>query len=264
MDGITYKLEKFEGPLDLLLNLIKKNKFRIEDIPISLICDQYLEYISMAQRLDIELAVEFLSMASELMLIKSKMLLPREVPEEEDPRARLAEAIARLEAAKQAAVKLGERYAKFQGRMEKDTDEISVDRTFVADQDPERLYDAMRRVLSYASTHKEARGELVRPIAKPIIPVELKIIGIMEHFREQDSTCDLGTLLDDAVSRPDLVAIFIGVLELIKLGRLVIIEGADELETLHGVGTRFAIGVSTSDGDGDDDSIAAAVSEMNK
>lgn len=248
MDGITYKLEKFEGPLDLLLNLIKKNKFRIEDIPISLICDQYLEYISMAQRLDIELAVEFLSMASELMLIKSKMLLPREVPEEEDPRARLAEAIARLEAAKQAAVKLGERYAKFQGRMEKDTDEISVDRTFVADQDPERLYDAMRRVLSYASTHKEARGELVRPIAKPIIPVELKIIGIMEHFREQDATCDLGTLLDDAVSRPDLVAIFIGVLELIKLGRLVIIEGKDELETLHGVGTRFAIGVGMSDG----------------
>lgn len=264
MTGITYKLEKFEGPLDLLLNLIKKNKFRIEDIPISLICDQYIEYISMAQKLDIELAVEFLSMASELMLIKSKMLLPREVPEEEDPRARLAEAIARLEAAKQAAVKLGERYSRFNGRMEKDTDEISVDKTFVADQDPDRLYDAMRRVLSYASTHKEARGELVRPIAKPIIPVELKIIGIMEHFGDRDSICDLGTLLDDAVSRPDLVAIFLGVLELIKLGRLVIIEGADELETLHGVGTRFAIGVGdTSDTDKDDD-ISAQLSEMNE
>lgn len=109
MEGITYKLEKFEGPLDLLLNLIHKNKVQIEDIPISLICDQYIEYIARAQELDIELAVEFLSMASELMLIKSRMLLPREVPEEEDPRARLAEAIARLEAAKKAAAKLGEK-----------------------------------------------------------------------------------------------------------------------------------------------------------
>ena len=110
MEEITYKLEKFEGPLDLLLNLIHKNKVQIEDIPISLICDQYIEYIAKAQELDIELAVEFLSMASELMLIKSRMLLPREVPEEEDPRARLAEAIARLEAAKKAAEKLGELY----------------------------------------------------------------------------------------------------------------------------------------------------------
>ena len=74
MEEITYKLEKFEGPLDLLLNLIHKNKVQIEDIPISLICDQYIEYIAKAQELDIELAVEFLSMASELMLIKSRML----------------------------------------------------------------------------------------------------------------------------------------------------------------------------------------------
>ena len=95
--------------------------------------------------------------------------------------------------------------------MAKDTDEISVDKTFVADQDPQKLYDAMRRVLSYANTHKEARGELVRPMAKPIIPVELKIIGIMKHFSDGVQSCDLGTLLDDAVSRPDLVAIFIGV-----------------------------------------------------
>ena len=125
MEEITYKLEKFEGPLDLLLNLIHKNKVQIEDIPIALICDQYVEYIARAQSLDMELAVEFLNMASELMLIKSRMLLPREVPEEEDPRARLAEAIARLEAARKAAAKLGDRYKIYGGRMAKDTDEIS-------------------------------------------------------------------------------------------------------------------------------------------
>lgn len=260
MEEITYKLDKFEGPLDLLLNLIHKNKVQIEDIPISLICDQYIEYIAKAQELDIELAVEFLSMASELMLIKSRMLLPREVPEEEDPRARLAEAIARLEAAKKAAEKLGERFKIYGGRMAKDTDEISVDKTFVADQDPQKLYDAMRRVLSYANTHKEARGELVRPMAKPIIPVELKIIGIMKHFSDGVQSCDLGTLLDDAVSRPDLVAIFIGVLELVKMRRLVIIEGADEFETLHGTRTRFAVGVAPDDTEAEN----ADLAEMNR
>ena len=73
MAELTYKIETFEGPLDLLLSLIKKNKVNIEDIPIVLIFDQYMEYIAEAQKLDMELASEFILMASELMLIKSKM-----------------------------------------------------------------------------------------------------------------------------------------------------------------------------------------------
>ena len=89
---LTYKLEQFEGPLDLLLSLIQKNKVSITDIPISLICDQYIEYITEAQNLDMELASEFIVMASELMLIKSRMLLPKEAEDEEDPRATLTDA----------------------------------------------------------------------------------------------------------------------------------------------------------------------------
>ena len=86
MDAITYRLDQFEGPLDLLLNLIAKNKVSITDIPIALICDQYMEYIEKAQELDMDIASEFILMASELLLIKSKMLLPRPEKEEEDPR----------------------------------------------------------------------------------------------------------------------------------------------------------------------------------
>jgi transcription antitermination factor NusA-like protein len=92
MDALTYKLEQFEGPLDLLLTLIQKNKVSITDIPISLICDQYLEYIREAEALDMDIASEFIVMASELMLIKSKMLLPKEeepVEDEGDPRDEL-------------------------------------------------------------------------------------------------------------------------------------------------------------------------------
>lgn len=238
---LTYRLEKFEGPLDLLLNLIHKNKVSIEDIPISLICDQYIEYIGQAERLNMDLAVEFLNMAAELMLIKSKMLLPKpEKEDEEDPRARLAEAIARLEAAKKAAVTLGERYAKYSGRMEKETDEISPDRTYVAPNDPEKLYAAMRRMLSEARNDKTIAKDLVRPlVARPIVPVQLKILGIMKHFGKNDASPTLGELIEDAESRPDLIAIFIGVLELVRMHRVLVVEHADEFGDLHGLETRF-------------------------
>ena len=100
MESVTYRLDQFEGPLDLLLTLIQKNKVNISDIPIALICDQYVATIADAQRLDMDVAAEFLVMASELMLIKSKMLLPRAEEEGEDPRAQLTDALLRYQQAK--------------------------------------------------------------------------------------------------------------------------------------------------------------------
>ena len=238
---ISFKLEKFEGPLDLLLSLIKKNKMQIEDIPISLICEQYIEYIAKAQKLDMELAVEFLVMASDLMLIKSKMLLPREEnEEEEDPRAKLADALARLEAAKSVAGELGKRYAQYSGRMAKDSEDISPDKTFVKDYEASVLVPAMRRVLAeYRDTEAISTG-LVRPIvARPIVPVRIKIMGIMKHFKDLESRPSLGELLDEADTRPELVAIFIGVLELIKMKRVLLVEELDEFGNPRGISTKF-------------------------
>lgn len=91
MEQLTYKLDIYEGPLDLLLDLIAKNKLDITDIPIALICDQYMAYIAQARAMDMELAGEFIVMASELLYIKSKVLLPHTDPEEEDPRTSLSE-----------------------------------------------------------------------------------------------------------------------------------------------------------------------------
>ena len=102
MDELSFKTEVFEGPLDLLLHLISKNKVSICDIPISLITDQYFEYISLMQELDMELGGEFLVMASQLLWIKSKMPLPKPEEEEEDPRADHAD---RLEEYKRYKVK---------------------------------------------------------------------------------------------------------------------------------------------------------------
>ena len=124
MDALSYRLEIFEGPLDLLLSLIQKNKMSIDDIKINIICEQYLEYIEEAQKLDMELASEFIVMASELMLIKSKLLLPKVEEEEEDPRAALADALLKYQQAKEAAKKMALLYPRFSGRLEKDTDEI--------------------------------------------------------------------------------------------------------------------------------------------
>ena len=161
---LTYKLEQFEGPLDLLLSLIQKNKVSITDIPISLICDQYLEYITQAQKLDMELASEFIVMASELMLIKSKMLLPRNEEEEEDPRAALAAAVLEYQRAKEASTYLKDMFEEYGLRMVKDTDEIAPDKTYVADHKAEILAAALIRVMTQVRVSDSEARERFTPL----------------------------------------------------------------------------------------------------
>ena len=108
------KLEVFEGPLDLLMHLIKKNEINIYDIPISLVTQQYLEYIDLMKDLNLEIAGEFLLMAATLTHIKSKMLLPREEKagddeEAEDPRAELLRKLLEYKSFKEVAEELGKR-----------------------------------------------------------------------------------------------------------------------------------------------------------
>ena len=229
MDAINYRLEVFEGPLDLLLSLIQKNKMSIDNIQIGIICEQYLEYIEAAQSLDMELASEFLVMASELMLIKSKLLLPKPEAEEEDPRAALADALLKYQQAKEAAQKMALLYPRFSGRLEKDTDEISVDKTFVADQEVESLCLAVRRIITYNENRPKIERSVFTPmISSPIVPVEVKITGILNHMSRKGRT-SLRELLDDSVSLPDMIAIFLGVLELIKIRKILICDSDSTL-----------------------------------
>ena len=247
----TYKLEQFEGPLDLLLSLIQKNKVSVTDIPISLICDQYVEYIAEAQKLDMELASEFIVMASELMLIKSKMLLPKESEEEEDPRAVLTDALLRYQQAKEAAAKLSPAYAFYGGRMVKDTDEISVDKTFVADQDVTALCAAVRRIVAYNNALERAATTAFKPmISKPIIPVEVKIVSIIKTL-EKRGAASLEDILIDEATLPDMIASFLGVLELIKVRKLIVadvVDGEwDKENALLSSSTRFILNENADD-----------------
>ena len=244
MDAVTYRLDQFEGPLDLLLTLIQKNKVNISDIPIALICDQYMEYITKAEELDMEVASEFLVMASHLMLIKSKMLLPRPEDEKEDPRAELTDALLRYQQAKEAVAKLTPMYAYYSGRMVKDTDEISIDKTFVQDQDVESLCLAVRRIVTYNENRPKVEKSVFTPmISSPIVPVEVKITGILNRMSKKKST-SLKELLNDSVSLPDMIAIFLGVLELIKIRKILIFESEG---TLLGDDAQFVINDNPDD-----------------
>ncbi len=243
MEGLTYKLETFEGPLDLLLSLIHKNKVNIEDIPIALIFDQYMDYLREAESMDMDLASEFIVMASELMLIKSRMLLPRNEETEEDPRKQLADALLKYQQAKAATLLLAPLYATYSGRLTKDTDEISIDRTFVAEQEPMSLCLAVRRIISYNALLEKAKSKepFTPMLAKPIVPVELKIVGILDHL-EENKNATMEELLMDSTSLPDMIAIFMGILELVKVNRIRIVEDPDNVgDALHGTSTRFSV-----------------------
>ena len=241
METLTYRLDQFEGPLDLLLTLIQKNKVNIEDIPIALICDQYLEYLRAAESMDMEIAGEFIVMASELMLIKSRMLLPRAPEEEDDPRADLADALRRYQQAKQAAVKMAELYKIYSGRFVKDTDEISVDTTYVADQQVTSLCLAVRRIIAANESRPKVEKTVFAPmIAKPIVPVDIKIVGIL-HRMEKKRDTSMKELLSDATSLPDLIAIFLGILELIKVRKIRIEQEEFADDSIHGTDTVFSL-----------------------
>ena len=238
MENMTYKLTDFEGPLDLLLALIEKNKMNILDIQISLICDQYLEFLAAAEAMDMDIATDFLNMASQLMVWKSEMLIPHEEEGEKPPRFELSDILVRHQHAKEAAPKLHPLYAYFSNRFVKDTDEISPDRTFVADQDVEKLLLAVNRINAYRDSIERVKTAFVPMTSKPIVPVEGKIVIILDTLTTR-GTATLRELLVDAPSIADLIASFMGILELMKVRKIVMEDSEDEGNSVHGEGTRF-------------------------
>ncbi len=241
MENMTYKLSDFEGPLDLLIALIEKNKMNILDISISLICDQYLEFLSEAEAMDMEIATDFLVMASQLMVWKSASLLPRPEEEEKPPRFDLSDILIRHQHAKEAAPKMHPLYAFYSNRMVKDTDEISPDRTYVADQQVTDLITAVRRINSYRDSMEKAKTNFTPMVSKPIVPVEGKIVMILQTL-DTFGTASLRELLEDAPTLADMIASFMGVLELVKVRKILIEENPEaEEDSVHGEETRFFI-----------------------
>ena len=223
-EQLTYRLDQFEGPLDLLLTLISKNKVSITDIPIAMICDQYMEYIEEAQRMDLEIASEFIVMASELMLIKSKMILPHEEGTENDPRREIANALLLYQQAKLAVTKLRPLYEEFSSRFVKGTDDVPPEKGLPLNLDPALMLKALNSILKRMRIAEAERKptDLVNPLIKHhVVSVEEKIEEICALLEEHEEA-SLFFLLKDAQNRAELVARFMGVLELIKIHRIFI------------------------------------------
>ena len=229
--GISYKLDNFEGPLDLLLHLIDKNKVNIYDIPIAEITEQYLDYVNHMETEDLNIVSEFLVMAATLIDIKARMLLPRETNEEgeeEDPRAEL---VARL---------LEYKYYKYMSQELRDR-ELGADRLLyktpsvppeVARYEPpvdlDKLLDGLtlaklQEIFRAVTKRKSDRVDPIRSrfgnIQKESISLEDKIKSVMDYAREHRKF-SFRRLLEQQPDRTLVVVTFLALLELMKIGKI--------------------------------------------
>ena len=217
--GCTIKLDVFEGPLDLLLHLIKRNEVQITDIPIALITDQYLATLEQFQELNLDGAGEYLVMAATLMLIKSRLLLPAEPGAEgdsdEDPRAELVQQLLEYQRYREAAERLVERAVLerdvFRGggeRLERGT--IEADGPPVRDASLGDLLAALREVLA------RAKAPVPHEIFRPGISVGECAQRILARFALGDSI-EFADLFQVGAERDEIIVTFLALLELIRL-----------------------------------------------
>jgi segregation and condensation protein A len=218
------KLEVFEGPLDLLLYLIKKEEVDVYDIPIERITNQYMEYLTLMQMLNLEVAGEFLVMAATLMYIKSRMLLPvdqqvtdSESEEGEDPRWELIRQLVEYKKFKDAAAQLAQReeeQANIFPRRAPDAG-IEMDKDVpLAEVSIFDLINAFNEVLKKASGRDD-----FREIIEERFTVSDKIEEILYTLRDQTQIV-FSELFARASSRTEIVVLFLALLELIRLKRL--------------------------------------------
>lgn len=218
MEIISYKLPAFEGPLDLLLYLVQKNKLNIYDIPIAEVLDQYMEAIRRMRQVDLDVASEFLDMAARLVQIKSSMLLPRH-EEAEELKRELTGQLIEYQLCQEAARRLAARNVGGD-IFTREPEEMEPDRTYRRQHPASELWEA------YLAAAGRGKRRLPPPpqafsgiVARKIVSVSSKIIFVLRRlYRRQTVSYD--TLFESAASKSDLVATFLAVLELIKAKRI--------------------------------------------
>jgi len=220
-EAYSVKLDAFEGPLDLLIHLIKKNEVNIYDIPIALITKQYLQYVEMMKELNLDTVGEFLVMAATLIHIKSKMLLPRpesaeDAPPEEDPRDALVRRLLEHQKFKAAAELLHER-AVLRGAQW-----IRPDRRIAAIAGDEYAYEPEIEVDLF-SLLAAFRGVVERAKQRPRVllppeevPVEVRIGQLLGMLSETEA-CGFEDLFSKDDTRGAMIVTFLALLEMIRL-----------------------------------------------
>ena len=231
--GIPIKLEAFEGPLDLLLHLIEKNKVDIYDIPIASITEQYLEYISGLREADLDIASEFLVMAATLLEIKAKMLLPGEETEEEeteDPRAELVRQLLEYKMYRRISLELRDRQidaekvlfreAAIPDEVKEYEEPLDLNK-LMGDVTLNRLNQIFRQMMK----RQENRIDPIRSRFGKIEKEEISLEECMESLRSYSKmhrNFSFRKLLEGKRTRMQLVVTFLAILELMKTGELFI------------------------------------------
>jgi len=218
LDAYPVHLTNFEGPLDLLLHLIKKNEVSIYDIPILTITKQYIDYIDLMQEMNLDVAGEFLVMAATLIHIKSRMLLPRPDPAQEDPEEDPREALIRRllehQKFKAAAELLHERETLRSAQWTRPDGPIAE----IAGEapEPEIEIDLFSLISAFRTVVERAKARPTVYLPSEQIPIEVRIEQLMERLSETEA-CGFEDLFEDVQSRAGLVVTFLALLEMIRL-----------------------------------------------
>jgi segregation and condensation protein A len=220
-DAFPVKLSNFEGPLDLLLHLIRKNELDIHDIPIALITAQYLQAIALLQELDLDVAGEFLVMAATLIHIKSKMLLPR--PEtaadvdgevDEDPRDALVRRLLEHQKFKEAAGLLHEREQLRAAQWQRPDDRVAA---IAGDEyEPELEVDLFSLMSAFQAVLQRLKQRPKVLLPPEEIPIEARIEQLLQRLSETEA-CGFDELFSDISDRRGLIVTFLALLEMIRL-----------------------------------------------
>lgn len=225
MTELNFKLEVFEGPLDVLLMLIQKHKLNIYDIEISVLLDQFLGYLERMTEADIEVTSDFLEMAARLILIKSAALLPKE--ESDKLKKELEGQLIELALAKAMAEKLRQTW---QGDtiFVREPAELDIDSAYRRVHEPEEILQAYG-VLAERSRRREAynRAPAAPVVEKSYVTVFTGIVTILKSLR-RNAVVPLKELYGNG-SRSRRVAVFLAVLELSKDGRIIISDDGESV-----------------------------------
>ena len=226
--SISFKLEVFEGPLDLLLHLISKHKLNINDIPIMTLVEQYLAYISDMAEQDMEIAGEFLEMAARLIYIKTVSLLPRK-EEAETLKKELEGRLIEYSLCKAAAELMREKYLGDSVSVRKPM-EIETNPEYSRHHSPEELVKAYRGM----EIKKEKKPEELAPsafskiVSKKFVSVSSKIVSVLKMLYKEGK-CSLEGIFSGMTDRSERVAAFLAVLELTKTGRILLNDDNTEV-----------------------------------
>ena len=227
MSTVSYRLDSFEGPLDLLLYLISKHKLNINDIKISLLLEQYLEYIDGLDEQDFEYAGEFLEMAARLILIKTLSLLPKH-EEASELKRELQGRLIEYSLCKQAAARLKEFY-KGDVIFVKKPSELKLVKTYSQTHSPDDLIAAFFGISSQRFRNAPVQASVFKPIvSKRIVSVASKILFVLRRLYKTGS-CRMTELYDGMTDRSEKIATFLAILELTKSGRITLNDDNTEI-----------------------------------